>query len=101
MRKLILTVLGFLLGGVTAYLVTKRREELKRQVAVLQEKLKQKELSEKTRAKLEKMISKINENLKERKKKGVAQDLDEEMKNLAKIEEEIDKLREVIEAEVR
>jgi len=101
MRKLIMTLLGFILGGVSAYILTKRREELKRQVAILQEKVKQKELSEKTRAKVEEVLKKVNKTLKERKKKGVAQDLEEEIKNLAELEEEIEKLKVAVETDIR
>jgi len=101
MRKIVLTAIGFALGGLTAYLITKRREELLRQVAVLQEKVKQKEISEKTKAKLENVLNKLNKTLKEKRKKGKAQDLEQEVKKLVEIEEEIEKLKEAIETDIR
>lgn len=97
--KLIWTVLGFALGGVTAYILTKRREELLERVITLQEKLKDKEITNKTKETLNEIISKLNTLTKEKIKVKSHAEIKEDAKTLEEVEEKLEKLESLVQLE--
>ncbi len=97
--RLVWTVLGFVLGGVAAYMLTKRREELLERIITLQEKLKDKEIANKTKDTLNELINKLNSITREKIRSKSPSKIKESSKTLEEVEEKLEKLENLIQSE--
>ena len=96
--KFLLMLVGATLGGVTAYLLTKRNEELKNRISVLQEKIKKTDLSNKVKSSLDEIISKLNKITKEKSDSSSVSNIDRE-KILKEVDEKVEQLEELLKKE--
>ena len=96
--KFLLMLLGATLGGVSAYLITKRNEELKKKIAVLQEKVKSTEVSNKVKTSLDEILSKLN-NVLNKKVEAPTVSTAEKEEILKEVEEKIEQLEELLKKE--
>ncbi len=86
------------LGGLTAYLLTKRNEELKNKIAVLQEKVKKTDLSNKVKSSLDEILSKLNKITTEKAASPSVNNVDRE-RILREVEEKVGQLEELLKKE--
>ncbi len=96
--KFLLMLVGATLGGISAYLLTKRNEELKNRIALLQEKINKTELSNKAKLSLDELLSKLNKITTEKSVSPTVNNIDRE-KILREVEEKVGQLEELLKKE--
>ncbi|RUM56833.1 MAG: hypothetical protein DSY59_02945 [Persephonella sp.] len=96
--KFLLMLVGATLGGISAYLFTKKDEELKNRIAVLQEKVKKTDLSNKVKSSLDEILSKLNKITTEKVASPSIDNVDRE-RVLREVEEKVEQLEELLRKE--
>ena len=96
--KFFLMLVGATLGGVSAYILTKRNEELKNRIAILQEKVKKTDLSNKVKSSLDDILSKLNKITTEKTVSTPVDNADRE-RILREVEEKVEQLEELLKKE--
>ena len=96
--KFLLMVAGATLGGITAYVLTKKNEELKNRIAVLQERVKNTELSNKVKSSVEEILSKLTKVTTEKTATAPVSNADRE-KILKEVEEKVEQLEDLLKRE--
>ena len=96
--KFLLMLVGATLGGISAYLFTKKDEELKIRIAVLQEKVKKTALSNKIKSSLDEILSKLNKITTEKVASPSVDNVDRE-RILREVEEKVEQLEELLRKE--
>ncbi len=96
--RFLLMLVGATLGGISAYLLTKRNEELKNRIAILQEKISKTELSNKVKSSLDEILSKLNKITTEKSVSPTVNNVDRE-RILKEVEEKVEQLEELLRKE--
>ncbi len=97
-NKFFTMLLGATLGGITAYIIVKRNEELKNRIAILQEKLKSAQFTDKIKGTLDEILNKLNK-VSEESVKTPSVSKEERERILREVEEKVEKLEELINKE--
>ncbi|RUM60650.1 MAG: hypothetical protein DSY66_01780 [Persephonella sp.] len=97
-NKFFTMLLGATLGGITAYIIVKRNEELKNRIAILQEKLKSAQFTGKIKGTLDEILNKLNK-VSEESVKSPSVSNEERERILREVEEKVEKLEELINKE--